>query len=657
MASGQSGNFSFSNPTIWKNSYTYFKWTSSINNDRSRTLVVSQYMYVQVNYGIQGTWTFRCNVNGIEQTSAPHTFNIPAGGNNVANTIKIAEYNFTLTGASFQNLRTPPASITTYANIGFYAGNGPGASNATANINLDSIPLPSFIMNTFHTPTPDINDATSKIQPTANIGSDQYNFYMTRVYISKSADMTNAVAADSGFGATVFSPVFSGLDPYTNYYLRAHLIGVDGATYTSDHVRGPIQTFDIYPQVSGLNLVSVTQNEASISYTVTSRSPVTALYYLNSVQNGTASSIGASVTKTFTGLTAGTTTYVYVVVSNGSGSRQSPTLEIGTAAAPPSISAVTTTPTSATIAVAVTATAPSGIRGYTFSKDNGTTWTAEQVSSAYTFTGLTPGRLYQIKVRVYDTLGIMTTSNTYSVLTQHNPPVIASVAISDITVSSAVVRVIASSGIGIKGYRFSLDGGVSYSTLQTSSTYLLSNLAPQQTYNIRVRAVDIQDVVVTAGPYTFTTLSVAPLESVAKVKLTRNVSAALNDIPLVDGNIVFTVDDGRMYLDHKINDTTTVRSIIGNSQKIYNTIVVPGTPDVLNVVTTDFENLFNGMSMFIRPHDGLRTAAAARLKLNALAAVDLYDNTGAPMSGNEFIFNNLYHVIYDAQLIRFVVQA
>ena len=47
----------------------------------------------------------------------------------------------------------------------------------------------------------------------------------------------------------------------------------------------------------------------------------------------------------------------------------------------------------------------SGIRGYRFSKDGGSSWTEEQASNVYTFGRLTPGAGYRIKVKVIDNAG------------------------------------------------------------------------------------------------------------------------------------------------------------------------------------------------------------------------------------------------------------
>lgn len=58
----------------------------------------------------------------------------------------------------------------------------------------------------------------------------------------------------------------------------------------------------------------------------------------------------------------------------------------------------------------------SGIVGYAFSKDIGTTWTAAQASNSYTYENLTTGT-YQIKVKVYNDAGLTLDSSAVSATT------------------------------------------------------------------------------------------------------------------------------------------------------------------------------------------------------------------------------------------------
>ena len=92
----------------------------------------------------------------------------------------------------------------------------------------------------------------------------------------------------------------------------------------------------------------------------------------------------------------------------------------------------TTAPVAGTLSVAVTdvkadltvsgASDNRAVTGYSFSKDNGSTWTAYQDSSAYTFTGLTPSTAYQFRHRVKDAAGNVTTGTAVSKTTNATPP-------------------------------------------------------------------------------------------------------------------------------------------------------------------------------------------------------------------------------------------
>ena len=82
--------------------------------------------------------------------------------------------------------------------------------------------------------------------------------------------------------------------------------------------------------------------------------------------------------------------------------------------------------TSDSITISVTATdagatdeyKTTGIGGYSFSKDNGTTWTEYQEDGNYTYSGLTQNTNYSIKVKVKDKVGNETISDSISQTTQ-----------------------------------------------------------------------------------------------------------------------------------------------------------------------------------------------------------------------------------------------
>ena len=93
----------------------------------------------------------------------------------------------------------------------------------------------------------------------------------------------------------------------------------------------------------------------------------------------------------------------------------------------------TTAPVAGTLAVATTDTkadlsvsGASDDRGYvqySFSKDNGGTWTAYQDSATYTFTGLSASTAYQFRHRVKDAANNVTTGTAVSKTTAATPPV------------------------------------------------------------------------------------------------------------------------------------------------------------------------------------------------------------------------------------------
>lgn len=63
----------------------------------------------------------------------------------------------------------------------------------------------------------------------------------------------------------------------------------------------------------------------------------------------------------------------------------------------------------------------SGIKEYTYSKDGGKTYEGSQAEGTYTFTGLTPGQTYQIRIKATDNAGNETESSTYDVKTTTPP--------------------------------------------------------------------------------------------------------------------------------------------------------------------------------------------------------------------------------------------
>ena len=112
----------------------------------------------------------------------------------------------------------------------------------------------------------------------------------------------------------------------------------------------------------------------------------------------------------------------------------------------------TTAPVAGTLAVTVTdvkadlsvsgASDDRGYVQYSFSKDNGATWTAYQDASTYTFTGLSPATAYQFRHRVRDAANNVTTGTAVSKTTAAAPQTpLALVAQADFTAADGATVV------------------------------------------------------------------------------------------------------------------------------------------------------------------------------------------------------------------------
>lgn len=110
----------------------------------------------------------------------------------------------------------------------------------------------------------------------------------------------------------------------------------------------------------------------------------------------------------------------------------------------------TTAPVAGTLAVTVTdvkadlsvsgASDDRGYVQYSFSKDNGATWTAYQDSATYSFTGLSASTAYTFRHRVKDAAGNVTTGTAVSKTTAVKPPeVVPSGAYDDAVLADAPV--------------------------------------------------------------------------------------------------------------------------------------------------------------------------------------------------------------------------
>ena len=111
-----------------------------------------------------------------------------------------------------------------------------------------------------------------------------------------------------------------------------------------------------------------------------------------------------------------------------------------------------------------------GIKGYQFSMDNGSTWTPVQTNNTYTFGDLKTGT-YNIKVKVYNKANLNATSSTLSVSTLAFDKPTFTVSPSG-WVSSKKVTITYPQAATIKQY--SLDGGKTYTSYNGALTFTSS---------------------------------------------------------------------------------------------------------------------------------------------------------------------------------------
>jgi hypothetical protein len=194
MATGRSGNFKFSNPTIWLNSYTYIEWTSVLNADRSHSVNVKQYMYVQANNSLAGTWTFSSTI--LNNTQYDTTL-INVARDGVPHTVLLGEYSFTVAAT---NDRSPSVEIFTYATINIDGGNGPGTSNASTVAVLDAIPLPVVTTPTVTKIENSVLSTASSLNVVSLLTNSTYNYYKLRLKYSKYSTMSSSTSIDYDFG-------------------------------------------------------------------------------------------------------------------------------------------------------------------------------------------------------------------------------------------------------------------------------------------------------------------------------------------------------------------------------------------------------------------------------------------------------------------------
>ena len=152
--------------------------------------------------------------------------------------------------------------------------------------------------------------------------------------------------------------------------------------------------------------------------------------------------------------------------------------------------------TKTTNSITVTVTVDAGenpVATYYFSMDGGRSYETS-TSPNYTFSELTPNTAYTFQVYAVDTEGYESNEETIEVTTDNYVnPVVNSVTATNVSNDSITVSVSASAGTNAIGtYMYSINNG-SYQS-SSSNTYTFSGLSAGQSYTIKVKVKDTNNV-------------------------------------------------------------------------------------------------------------------------------------------------------------------
>lgn len=177
-----------------------------------------------------------------------------------------------------------------------------------------------------------------------------------------------------------------------------------------------------------------------------------------------------------------------IVISGAPADSQSPSM-IGSV----SVSSVTDTGFTLTWSAASDNT---GVTAYEYSINGGGTYTQVGLALTVSITGLTASTTYAVRVRALDAAGNAATPLAVSVTTTAAPdntaPTLAgSITFTNITDTTATLDLpLGADNVAVAGYRYSLNGGVSWIDLFSARTVNLTGLSANTAYPVRAVAYD-----------------------------------------------------------------------------------------------------------------------------------------------------------------------
>ncbi len=251
------------------------------------------------------------------------------------------------------------------------------------------------------------NITTSSI--TLNVNATAGSNNITTYYYSKDNGSSYVSSTSSSY-------TFSGLSAGTTYNFKVYV--VDSGGVKSNESTNQVTTTYVNPVVNNVTTSNITTSSITLNVTASAGSNNITTYYY-SKDNGSSYVSSTSSSYTFSGLSAGTTYNfkVYVKDSEGYSSNEYSKSAATNAYVNPVVNSITvTSKTNSSISISVSASGgTNSVATYYYSINNGAY--SSSSSNTKTFTGLSAGTTYTIKVYVTDTNGVSSSVKTTSAQT------------------------------------------------------------------------------------------------------------------------------------------------------------------------------------------------------------------------------------------------
>lgn len=323
----------------------------------------------------------------------------------------------------------------------------------------------------------------------------------------------------------VGNQTISNLTPNTTYYYKVSITDNKSRTGTKT---GSFKTTGNAPSITS---VSTTAARTSCSFTINATYDTNASYSSTSIQYGTTSSYGTTVSGTsITGLSPNTTYYYSVTVTDNQGRTSSASTGtfLTTCNAPSNVTITRSSSTTTSITVTVSATGDTNapitkyLVGYKLPSESVYTGVDIGTNTSTTISSLSTDTDYNFYVAATNAGGTTLSSiATYSTLL--SSPTISAVSASSITANSCVITATASiSPSRTLNYRFSKDGGSTWTSYQSSNSYTWTGLTESTTYSMYVQVKAIHTGTNASDTTASNSTSVTTLSGQAKLSVKVN---------------------------------------------------------------------------------------------------------------------------------------